>query len=299
MKSMNTIQVHKTLAEFGLTNNEIVVYLEAIKHKEISPFMLARQTRIPRTTVYDVMTTLALKGLITIKTSQGLEKQQTWIVAKNPSELREIIFKRRRDLVQLEVDIVDILPDLKSDQVTHENNGNMQFLPGRVGVERAYNFIQNIPIDLEIFYFDNMMPMDALGKTYVNEEVSKTLSKAGKIKRRVKTIMPLNDWTRHVLSYQYGRNKSYIDFHEYRFIENPVFNLSHDMYVFADKVVTIVAKDDEIWASILTSKLVSSSFKAIFQMLWGMGTPITHEFVKNLGENEFLQEEVKRKKKKM
>lgn len=291
---MNTI--HKTLERFGLSKNEIVVYLETIKHTEISPFKLARLTKIPRTTVYDVMMTLALKGLITVKTSQGLEKQQTWIVAKNPSVLRETIFKRREELVKLEVDVVDVLSGLKKEFLPHENNAIQQFYPGKEGIKRAYELLDNVPHDVQIYYFDHMMSMDTLGKEYVNKEVSQTL-KGREIKKRVKTLMPLNDWTRHVLSYQYGRNKSYIDYHEYRYIENPVFELQHDMYVFLDKVIMVVAKDDEIWASILTSKLVAASFISIFQTMWQSAIPVTEKFVKSLGENAFLKEEKQRKNK--
>jgi len=227
--------IHKTLSEFGLSNNETFVYLEAIKHTEISPFKLARLTKIPRTTVYDVMMTLALKKLITIKTSQGLEKQQTWIVAKNPSVLRETIFKRREELVRLEVDVVDVLSDLKKEFLPHENNAVQQFYPGKEGIKRAYELLSSVPRDVQIYYFDHMMSMDTLGKEYINKEVSQTL-KGRETTKRVKTLMHLNDWTRHVLSYQYGRNKLYIDYHEYRYIENPVFELHHDMYVFLDKV---------------------------------------------------------------
>ena len=284
--------IHTTLSDFGLTNNEIVVYLEALKHKEISPFKLARLTSIPRTTVYDVMTTLALKGLITLKTSQGLEKQQSWIVPKNPSVLRETIFKRRGELMQLEVNVVDILADLKKDFLPHQNSTNLQFYPGKEGISRAYKLLNNLPQDIQIYYFDHMMPMDNLGKDYINQEVSVSMKKAGS-KKRVKTLFALNDWTRHVLTYQYGRNKSYIDYHEYRYIESPLFDLQHDMYVFSDRVVTIVAKEGEIWASVLTSKLVAASFISIFQTMWQTAIPVTEKFVKSLGENEFLKTEKK------
>lgn len=286
--------VYKTLTEFGLTLNEIKVYLEAIKHTEISPFKLAKLTGIPRTTVYDVMTSLALKGLITLKTSQGLEKQQSWVVPKNPSVLRETIFKRREELTRLEVDIVDILSDLKGAFLPHENNATQQFYPGKEGIMRAYELVRNIPQDVQIYFFDHMMSMDALGKEYINQEVSQSLK--NRRKKRVKTLMHLNDWTRHVLTYQYGRNHEYITFHEYRYIENPVFELHHDMYLAGDKVITIVAKNNEIWASILTSKQAAASFISIFQTLWQIAQPITQEFVESLGENEFLREEKKKNK---
>jgi hypothetical protein len=282
--------IFKTLADFGLTKNEIIIYLEAIKHTEISPFKLARLTGVPRTTVYDVMMSLALKKLITVKTSQGLEKQQTWIVPQNPSVLRETIFNRRKDLVQLEVNIVELLSDLKEDFLSNRPGADWQFFPGKKGIKKVYGILNELPDDITIYFFDHMMPMDTLGKNYINREVSQILKKR-KGKKRIKAIMPLNDWTRHVLTYQYGRNREYIDYHDYRFIDEETFRLEHDMYVFLDKIIMIVAKDDEIWASILTSKLVSTSFTSLFKVLWNVATPVTHSFVKNLGENDFLKAE--------
>lgn len=289
---MKNTQIRKTLADFGLTENEITVYLEAIKHPQIAPFKLARITGIPRTTVYDVMMSLALKSLITVKTSQGLEKQQSWIVAKNPSVLRDTIYKRRSDLTRLEVDVVDVLSDLKGSYLAHENNAFMKFYPGVEGIKKAYRLLMEVPPEVQIYFFDHMMPMDTLGKEYVNEEVSQTL-RGRERKKRVKTIMPLNDWTRHVLSYQYGRNKSYIQYHEYRYLENTVFELEHDMYIFIDKVVFVCAKGDEVWASVITSRMVASSFRSIFNVMWQSAIPVTEKFVKSLGENEFLKEENK------
>jgi len=285
--------IRKTLSEFGLSDNEITVYLEAIKHTEISPFQLARLTKIPRTTVYDIMMSLALKGLITVKTSQGLEKQQSWIVAKNPSVLRETICKRREDLIRLEVDVVDVLSTLKSSSPGNKQGDNLRYLPGKKGIEEAYSFISEVPPDVQIYFFDHLMPMDALGKDYVNKEVSQLLVRRV-AKKQAKTLLSLNDWTRHVISYQYGRDKSYIDFHEYRFIDNPLFDLQNDTYIFLDKVVTICAKDEEIWASILTSDLVAHSFRSIFLTLWQTATPLTPSLIKSWGENAFLKMEKKR-----
>ena len=294
---MNTIQ--KTLSEFGLSKNEILVYLEAIKHTEISPFKLARLTKVPRTTVYDVMMTLALKKLITIKTSQGLEKQQTWIVAKNPSVLRDMIVKRRDELNRLDVDMVDILVNLKKDHLREKPNADFSFYPGIEGVKRVYNLIQGIPSNVEIYLWDHLMPMDTLGKEFINQEVSQALKVKDSVKqRRVKTIIPLNDWTRHVLSYQYGREPLYIQYHEFRFIDKSKFNLYLDMYVFLDRVALVCAKEDEAWGVMIKSKLLSLSFKSIFEVLWGIATPVTEEFVKSLGENAFLKEEKRREKKK-
>ena len=244
------------------------------------------------------MMTLALKKLITVKTSQGLEKQQTWIVTKNPSILRDMIAKRREDLNRLDVDMVDILADLKKDYLQEKPNANFSFYPGIEGVKRVFNLIQNIPPGVQIYLWDHLMPMDTLGKEFINKDVSQVLKAKGAAKqKRVKTIIPLNDWTRHVLSYQYGRDPQYITYHEFRFIDKSKFNLHLDIYVFLDRVVISCAKENEAWGMVIKSNLMSLSFKSIFEAMWGIAVPVTEEFVKNLGGNAFLREERRREKK--
>ena len=105
----------QVLKEFGLSDNESAVYQSALKLGETSPFSISKDTGIPRTTVYAVLTDLALKNLIELESATGLMKQQTKVKAKNPSVLREILWKKRENLVKQEVDIVEILPYLKKE----------------------------------------------------------------------------------------------------------------------------------------------------------------------------------------
>ena len=85
--------VDKTLVAFGLTDKEARVYRAALNYEETSPFALSRETKIPRTTVYEILFNLSLKGLVTLVQSDGFSKQQTRIKARNPSMLREISSK--------------------------------------------------------------------------------------------------------------------------------------------------------------------------------------------------------------
>lgn len=289
-------QIAQTLSEFGLSDNEIKIYVEAVKHKEISPYKLSKLVNLPRTTVYDVMTNLALKKLITIKTSQGLEKQQTWIIAKNPSVLRDILRAKYQDLTRLEVDIVDILPQLKSDYLAHQNNADFKFYPGIDGVKKVFEIINAASTKTQVYLWDHQMPMDTLGKEYINKDLQRGLNQRAK-KYPIKTIIPLNEWTKHVLTYQYQRNHEYIKRHNFRYIEKSGFTLYQDIYLFLDRMAVTMAKDNEVWGLVIKSNLLVKSFRAIFDFMWQQAVPVTKEFVESLGINEFLKEEKNKKRK--
>lgn len=280
--------INQVLKQFGLTKNEILVYLEAIKHEEISPYQLSRNTHIPRTTVYDIMMSLSLKKLITIKTSQGLEKQQSWIVPQNPSILREIVRQRKQELNKLEVHIVDILSDLKKGFLANQNTSFVRYYPGIDGVKQVLEKLNNVPTKSDVMVFDHLMPMDTLGKVYTNADVQKGLTVGIKKNIRRKTIIPWNRWTQHVLSYQYGRNPDYITHNNFRYVDIESFQLHQDIYIIADIVYIITAKGDEAWGAAITSRLLFLTFSSLFSVIWQLGTPIHEKTMQLLGKSEFI-----------
>jgi sugar-specific transcriptional regulator TrmB len=281
-------RIKKVLTEFGLTDNEIKVYREVLKHEEASPFKIAKLTGIPRTTVYDVMMNLSLKGLITLLHNQGLEKQQTKIKAVNPSKLRQIILKRRKSLAKLEVDIVDILPHLKGDFHRGKTNANFQFFPGIGGARKVLLNEEVQSAEFPTYIWTHLMPMDSFGIKEMNKAVSEELDKRRKLGTRAKNIISLTDWTRHVLSYQYGRDKNYIKYNEFRFIENPVFSVNQEIYLKADKISIACADNDEAWGLVIRSTSLSKTLRSMFELMWLSALPVTSELVKSWGENEFL-----------
>jgi hypothetical protein len=169
-------QINKTLIKFGLTDNETKIYLETLKEDDLSPFKLARLTGIPRTTVYEILMSLSLKGLVRLESSDGFTKQQTRVKAKNPSILRDLLWQKRQNISNLELEIVDILPSLKGDYHQSESNADFQFFPGIQGAKRVYftEYIANP--HLPIHAIDNMMPMDVFGRQAVNQDIDKWLS---------------------------------------------------------------------------------------------------------------------------
>ena len=205
-KSKRTQQV---LKQFGLSANESLVYQSALSLGETSPFKIAKSTGIARTTVYAVLTDLALKGLVELESATGLMKQQTKVRAKNPSALREILWKKRESLVKQEVDIVEILPFLKKEYLKDETNADFQFFPGMDGANHV--MFDYDGIDQDTYVFDYQIPMDATGSKEMNEGIDKGIELWSKGKSTEYNLTPLNPWTKHVLSYQVERNPHYLD----------------------------------------------------------------------------------------
>jgi hypothetical protein len=284
-------RVYQVLQEYGLNTNEITIYLESLKHDEISPFKLANLTHIPRTTVYDVLMSLSLKGLIELIHSTGLEKQQTRVRAKNPSIIRKYLADKRKDLVKLEIDVLDILPDLKKDFHKGKANSDFKLFPGITGANEVYDKLTNIDYALPVYAFTNLMPADAFGRKRTDDLIDAEFKKRAKVNTKAKQIIPLTEWTKHVLTYQYGRDNNYLKYNEFRYVDNPIFSIHQDLNIVADKIFIVTAEEDEIWGMIINSQTLSKSLTSIFHLIWQIATPLTQELVESWGENEFLKAE--------
>ncbi len=286
--------IYKTLGKFGLNQNEIKVYLETLKESDLSPYKLAKLTNIPRTTVYEVLAGLALKGLITLDQSDGFTKQQTRVKAKNPSTLRSIVRQKRKDLGNMEIDIVEILPMLQGDFHKDEANANFQFLPGIEGAKKTY--FDEITTDEPVVAFENLMPMDIFGRQEINKDVEQQSEITKNRNVYVREIVPLNEWSKHVLSYQYGRNNNYIKARNIRYVDNPVFEVHQRISVQGPRVRIICAKDDEVWGILINSQSLSKTMVAIFEVIWQNATALTSQMVESWGVNEFLEAEKRKVK---
>lgn len=287
----------KALRKFGLTDNEIAVYILALQIEELSPYLAAKETGIPRTTIYDIFMSLSLKGLIDLEQSTGFEKQQTRVRAKNPSIMRKILEERRREAFDIETDLSLVLPELK--EVYHKDDANalVQFFPGIDGMRKIY-------LDLEVteqedfgdsVSWTNLMPLDALGNSVVNNDVRRGSLNRLKKKIRTKYLVPLNNWTKHVMTYQSSIDPDYLKTREFRYIDSPIFNCYLEIILTNNVMKAACAEGEEVWGLVIRSKAMLATFRSIFQSQWIHAQHITPELVKSWGENEFLKEQRRKK----
>ena len=59
------INVALLLKEYGLEDNEIKVYLYLVGKRELTAYNIAKETKIHRSTCYDILDRLISKGFVT------------------------------------------------------------------------------------------------------------------------------------------------------------------------------------------------------------------------------------------
>ena len=294
MKDLTQKRITKALSKFGLSEKEQVIYLEILKHEESSPYTLSKQTGIPRTTVYDILLNLSLKKLIILKQSDGIQKQQTKVKAKNPSILREILRNRKTEIEETDVDITEILPLLKNTFQPTEAGADFQFLPGLEGVKKVYYQLHEA--NEESLVFENMMPMDSGGVEAMNDITDKETNRIVRDKKMHRELIPLTDWTKHVISYQQARNKDYVISRNLRYVDSPLFTNDLSITIQGKRCFFSCAHKEETWAMIITSQALVKFFTSIFEIQWQNAVPVTIGMVESWGSNYFYDIENKKNK---
>lgn len=282
-------RTQQVLQQFGLSANEATLYQAALQAGETSPFALAKATGIPRTTVYAVLTDLALKGLVELESATGLMKQQTRVRAKNPSILRDILWSKRADLVKQEVNIVEILPFLKQEYLKDTTNADFRFFPGMEGANHV--MFDYDGVDQDTYVFDYLIPMDATGSRQMNRGVDQGIKLWSKGRCIERNLIPLTPWSKHVLTYQTERNSHYLDRVEFRYLPFELSGMSVMARIKGDRIWIISVAGDEVWGLKIRSANLAESIISIHQALWKLATPITPNIIASWGPNEYLKAE--------
>jgi len=284
-------QINKTLSNFGLTNKEIKVYLEILKLDSTSPYELSKLTGIPRTSIYDTLMTLSLKKLVKLQQSDGFQKKQTKVKAVNPSKLREILRTKRKKMFSLEADVLNIIPFLKKDFHKNKTNADFQYYPGVEGAKHV--LFSEMKPNINIDAFENLMPMDAFGRKTMNKGVEKDTKAIKQHRIQLRELVVDNDWTRHVLTYQVGKDNEYIKSRKIRIIDNPILNIKLRAAIQGERVRIVCSDKDEIWGLIIKSNPLSSTLQSMFNFMWQQAKPVTLNMIESWGKNEFLETEKK------
>lgn len=101
--------LQQILAQLGLNDTEIAVYLAVVAHGRITPAAVAKVTGINRTTVYSTAKQLVDKGLI----AEDLGTVKTELVALPPDDITQLLSAERRTLDAKEQEAKRAIGELK------------------------------------------------------------------------------------------------------------------------------------------------------------------------------------------
>lgn len=241
--------IQSTLADLGLNDKEIAIYLELLATGTCPASTLGKRTGISKSMVRYTCQQLEKRGLVL-----AIEKDGTFMyTAEPPEQLLGMLGVQKRQLEKKEHELKKILPQLTAHMNTEGELPKVQFFEGVEGIKKLYNGIlaYRAPIDS----FEESGEMEKLLPEYVHEFIGER--KKHSIFNRV--ICPAEN-TLNTNSKDELRHTKFVDIKEFPFTcDIKICDNSVNILSFQEKTpvgISIVDAD------------IAKNFRVLFEFMW-------------------------------
>jgi len=233
------------LAEYGLTEKEIEVYLALLPLGSVTLQEIAKRMPYPRTTVYNTINYLASKGLVSKIVSKGV----AYFSATDPGKLIDTINERKK-LVE------SILPELKGLKKSIKYSSSVEIYEGFKGI---YTLVSDVfKVKQQVYYFGGYKKsLDIL--KHLPEHAS-TMRVERKIPAKI-IIDPADEPRFH--------DPNYRKYTEIRFLDS-FKDFPAMIFIYGNKVAMMTLKGDLV-GIIISNQEFAEAMKMVFDMYWPMG----------------------------
>ena len=234
--------MEQELKEFGLTDNEVKVYLACLKLGTALVQDIAKKANTYRTYTYDILKSLIEKGLISYIIKNG---KQYFEVAE-PEKLVNILKEK-------EIKINKILPDLRNIYKSSIEKPKVELYEDKEGLKTILDDI--IKTKKEILVYGSTEKQTKILEFYFPNYIRRRIE--AKIHTRV--ITEKSTKTMEMLKTEKK------ELRESRFISK--INFSTVTYIYGKKLA-ILSLEKEIIGLIIENEEISSTQRQIFELLW-------------------------------
>lgn len=240
--------------ELGFSEKEVSVYLALLKLDTASVTEVANKTEINRTTCYDILSSLAQRGLIL----KIIKKEKTFFNAMDPKRLLSYIDREKDEYIkkmeQNKKRIEDALPELSSLIERKSTKPKVIFFEGEKGMREAYE--DTLSAKNGILAYANVKTMHEGLPNFFPEYYNRRAG-AGV---HIKAIMPANKES--IARSQRDKEEK----RESIILKNPEKTFSPEINIYNDKI--LFASWKEKMAIIIESKELADAQRLIYDELW-------------------------------
>ena len=232
------------LREFGLSNNEITLYLSLLKTGKATANRLAKITGMKRSTTYDNFNLLISKGIVSRFTKDNVQ----YFEAADPNKLVHLLEDKKKKIQK-------IIPDLQKIKKTIKEKTGVTFYEGKRGVLTVLNDIIDQKEELW-FYGSRKMALIAF-KHYPENFIQKRAEENIKLK----AVLAYEDRGDPAYEIKKVSKLSKIKF------SKDLNQISSNTFIYGDRVAFMTSEDNPVGIIIKNTKIVEQQ-KKIFQTLW-------------------------------
>ncbi len=235
-----------SLVSYGLTVNEASIYVYLLKKLEATAFQIAKETSIPRATVYITLDKMKEQKLISLLRKNNVQ----YYTPENPSRLKMIIEEKNSILTE-------ILPELSAIINTEGEKPDVRMYTGASGVKIVLEDI------LETLQRKNDHSLSAASRSEILDRFPQYfpewIKRREKLKIKSRLILPESERKRH--SFEPNEMR------ELRFLPD-TFGFKAMLELYGNKMAVFNLKEGEIYSIVIESEPIVQTFKQFFSFAW-------------------------------
>jgi len=242
------MNIQKGLIDWGLNGREARIYNTLVARVESTVYKLSLETKIPRTTVYEVLESLTNKSLVSFSRKNGIK----YYFAESPNRLLRIL----EDKMTIAKELIPLLSILPNERML---NPTVKLYFGPDGRKRVFDDI------LDTCERTGERTILAIPSSRLYLDQPKYMK--GWIKKReemgIKTLLIAEDNPEHKAPDIYPNNAS----RETRLIV-PEFISDTAIDIYADKIALLSEVNGLAHSIIIESPSVTATLKKFFMFMW-------------------------------
>lgn len=236
------MNIKSALIEYGLSENEIQVYLALLKLGESTAQNIAKTSRLPRTTTYHLLESLIQKALVSFVIKETIKHFQ----AAEPKKLIRILEEKKK-IIQ------EIVPELANLKKTIKEKPKVTVFEGLKGIRSVLKDV--LEENKTIYHYGDIISMQKVF-SYAFPQY---------IKQRVKRKIPIKIICKKQEAHKDLIKTAKKEFREFVFVSK---DFKSSVFIYADKVAVFSIKTEPYYVVVMENKNFYDSQKTMFDLLW-------------------------------
>lgn len=241
--------MEEELKEFGLSNNEIAIYLALLKTGTTTANRLTSVTGIKRSTTYDNLNLLINKGIVSRFSKDNVQ----FFAAADPKKIVHLLEDKKKRIQK-------IIPQLNKIKKTIKEKTKVTFYEGRKGVLTVLNDIIDQKKEL-LFYGSRKMALIAL-QHYPENFIQKRADNNIKLK----AVLSQEDKEDPIYKIKKISQLSSIRF------SKSLNQIQSNIFIYGNRVAFMTSEENPSGIIIKNDQIVEQQ-KKIFSILWKTAKP--------------------------
>ncbi len=235
---------NEVLKEFGLSENEVKVYITLLKTGESGVQNLAKNAGLPRTTTYHILESLSQKGLVS-----HIDKDKIrYFQAANPKIIPEILEEKKKR-------IKEIIPELLTITETFAEKPKVEVYEGIKGIKTILEDV--LETKQAILHYGDIISLQNALKYIFPQFINK----------RIENKIPIKIIGKKEEAHKELLKKATKEYREFKFIP-PNYTFKSSIFIYNKKVAILSLQQEPYYGIIIDNEDFHQTQKNMFDLLW-------------------------------